>query len=344
MQAAIFRRTGEPAEVIEIQSTPKHEPPAGASSSLAHAAQSPAKGMVRVRMEAAPINPSDLMTIRGRYTKQPPLPARIGYEGAGIVSAANAGLYGRWLVGKRVAVLAADGGTWGEELELPAKNVIPVGAKLNALEAASFFVNPATAWLLTNQILSIPQGGWLVQSAAASAVGQMVCALGKHYGFRTMNLVRSASAIEIVKRAGGDAVIVTDDAGLWKEELQRHLPGGRIRYAIDPVGGELAATLVSMLGESGQIVLYGTLSHEPMSFSPRSLMTYGASVRGFWLGAEMARMNLWRKLSLVKTIRSLQERKILRTEVGLQFPIDEVHQAVVAAEAPQKSGKVYLVF
>lgn len=204
-------------------------------------------------------------------------------------------------------------------------------------------MNPATAWLLTNQILSIPQGGWIVQSAAASAVGQMVCALGKHYGFRTMNLVRSASAIEIVKRAGGDAVIVTDDAGQWKEELQQQLPGGRIRYAIDPVGGELAATLVSMLGESGQIVLYGTLSHEPMSFSPRSLMTYGASVRGFWLGAEMARMNLWKKLSLVKTIRYLQERKILRTEVRLQFPIDEVHQAVVAAEAPQKSGKIYLV-
>lgn len=344
MQAAIFRQTGEPTDVIEIQSFRQNLKTTGPDITPVQTSTIPEKGMVRIQMEAAPVNPSDLMTIRGRYTKQPELPSRIGYEGAGIVCAANAGLYGRWLTGKRVAVLAADGGTWGDELELSAKNVIPVGSRLNALEAASFFVNPATAWLLTRRVMTIPRGDWLVQSAAASAVGQMVCALGKHYGFHTMNVVRSTAAAEIVQQAGGDAVIVTDESDRWMEQLQEQLPGGRIRYAIDPVGGSLGARLVSMLGESGQIVLYGTLSNEPMSFSPRSLMTYGASVRGFWLGAEMAKMNLWRKLSLVSTIRSLQERKILRTVIGEKFRLEDIHKAVVAAETPNKAGKVFLCF
>ena len=60
MKTVVFAGTGDPAEVLQVRDAPTPEP---------------RFREVRVRMLAAPINPSDLLTIEGRYAKQPALPA-----------------------------------------------------------------------------------------------------------------------------------------------------------------------------------------------------------------------------------------------------------------------------
>ena len=90
MKAAQFDQFGEPADVLRVRDI---EPP------------QPKPGELLVRMLLSPINPSDLMTIRGVYGKQPKLPCTPGYEGVGIVEASGGGLLGKLLVGKRVALL-----------------------------------------------------------------------------------------------------------------------------------------------------------------------------------------------------------------------------------------------
>src|SRR5688500_16050142 len=99
MRAVVFESFGEPADVLRARDRPEPQPKAGE---------------VRVRMLASPVNPSDLMTVRGVYGQLPTLPATPGYEGVGVVEAAGGGLIGKFLVGKRVAVLNRAGGNWAE--------------------------------------------------------------------------------------------------------------------------------------------------------------------------------------------------------------------------------------
>src|SRR5947209_19463655 len=101
----------------------------------------PKSGEVRVRMLASPINPSDVLTVRGQYGKQPPLPATPGFEGVGVVEAGS-GLLARRVMGKRVAVLNSGGGNWQEHVVIPARQAVPVPEDLDDSQAATFFVNP----------------------------------------------------------------------------------------------------------------------------------------------------------------------------------------------------------
>src|SRR5919204_5217276 len=80
MKAIVFDRFGDPAEVLQVRDLPVPEP---------------GRGQVRVRMIYSPINPSDLMVVRGQYGRLPDLPATPGFEGVGVVESGGGGLLGR---------------------------------------------------------------------------------------------------------------------------------------------------------------------------------------------------------------------------------------------------------
>lgn len=331
MRAAQFDRFGEPAEVLSLKDVPAPELQ---------------PGTVRIRMLASPINPSDLMTVRGIYGKKPPLPAIPGYEGVGIVEEAQAGLFGKYLLGKRVAVLNSAGGNWADQVILPAKQAVPLDARLTVEQAATFFVNPAAAFILTQRLLAVPRGHWLLQSAAGSALGKMVIRLGKKFGFHTINVVRRPDQADELKSLGAEAVIVfdgdRDDPAQFKERVLSVSGSSGVKFAIDPVGGKTASAMVSCLGPNGRLLLYGTLSSQPLAFSPRELMTVGARVEGFWLSNFMNSLGLLGKLGLIRTISSLIREGVLTSDVGETFPLEQIADAVRAAEAPGKPGKVLL--
>src|SRR5439155_1323376 len=154
MRAIIFEKFGQPAEVLQVRAAPVPEP---------------GPGQVRVRMLAAPVNPSDLLTVRGQYARLPKVPATPGFEGVGIVESAGPGLLGKLLVGKRVAALNSSTGSWAEFAIVSARQAIPLSKRLPLEQAAMFFVNPATAYIMTRKMLAVPAGEWLLQTAAGSA-------------------------------------------------------------------------------------------------------------------------------------------------------------------------------
>jgi NADPH2:quinone reductase len=331
MRAAIFDRFGEPAEALTVRDIP--------STALT-------PGMVRIRMLASPINPSDLMTVRGIYGKKPPLPAIPGYEGVGVVTTANAGLYGNYLRGKRVAVLNSHGGNWAEEVVLPAKHAVPLDGRLTVEQAATFFVNPAAAFVMTRRLLAVPNGEWLLQSAAGSALGKMVIRLGKRCGFRTANVVRRTEQADELKKLGADAVVVydgdRDESDQLRDRVLATVGSDGVRFALDPVGGKTASAMVRCLGPNGRLMLYGTLSSEPISFSPRDLMMVGSRVEGFWLSKYMNSLGLLGKLGLIRSISRLMLDGVLASDIGETFPLEKISEAVRAAETPGKAGKVLL--
>ncbi len=326
MQAVVLNQFGEPAQVLHVETQPVPDPPSG---------------HVRVRMLASPVNPSDLMMVRGQYGILPDLPASPGFEGVGIVEASGGGLLGKFLIGKRVAVLNGATGNWREQTTVPAKQAVPLGKDLSIEQAAMFFVNPATAYIMTRQVLQVPAGEWLLQTAAGSALGKMVIRLGKRFGFRTLNVVRRQEQADELKKLGGDAAIA-----VTPEELPAavaDITGGQgVRYAIDPVGGPLGSAVVQTLAPGGRMLLFGTLSGEPLAFSPRDIMTPGATISGFWLTNHMQSLKLIGKLKLVKQVSKLLREGILTAEVGATFPLEKISEAVSAAEQPARAGKILL--
>ncbi|MHC4878819.1 MAG: zinc-dependent alcohol dehydrogenase family protein [Planctomycetota bacterium] len=335
MNAVVFERTGEPGDVLSVRAI---DPP------------KPDSGEVLVRMLASPVNPSDLMFVRGQYTLQPTLPATPGFEGVGVVEQASGGLRSRFMLGKKVCVMSRRGGNWAEYNAVPATQVIPFSplltGEMSIEQGATFFVNPATAFVMTRKVLNVPAGQWLLQTASGSVLGRMVIRLGKRFGFRTLCVVRREEQVEELRSLGADAVLTFDAATDSPSEFAarvRELTGGAgVAHAVDCVGGATGSAVIASLARNGRLLVFGTLSGEPLSFSPRDLMTPGGTVTGFWLGNYMESLKLPAKLGLVRTIAGLVRDGVLASEVAESFSLEDASAAVKHAEQPGHRGKVLL--
>ncbi|HVK15795.1 MAG TPA: zinc-dependent alcohol dehydrogenase family protein [Fimbriiglobus sp.] len=325
MKAAVFDRPGPPDEVLTVRDVPT---------------PTPGRGEVLVRMLASPVNPSDLMYIRGSYTVPPKLPATPGFEGVGVVESSGGGLLGRFLVGRRVVVMNDRTGNWAEYAVASARQCIPIPSALSDEQAATFFVNPATALAITRHVLNVPAGEWLLQTAAGSELGKMIIRLSKGSGFRTINVVRRREQIDELKKLGADHVLCDADGPL-PEQVKQLVPGG-VRYAMDAVGGATGSQAVQCLAPSGRLVVYGTLSGEPISLDPRAVIGGNLKVEGFWLGHWAKSRSLPKKLRLIRQIRGLIQSGVLASNVAAIYPLDQVTEAVRKADTPAKGGKVLL--
>lgn len=328
MKAVVFDRCGEPAEVLRLEERPTPEP---------------RPGQVRVRMRASPINPSDLLFIRGDYGQKPSLPATPGFEGVGVVTASGGGLLGWRVKGRRVAVLNGITGNWQEEVIIPARQAVPVPDGIPDDQAAMAFVNPASAVVMVRHILRPRRHEWLLQTAAGSALGRMVIRLGRRDGFRTLNVVRRREQAEELRQLGADHVICTADESL--EMRVRDVTGGEgVRCAIDAVGGATGSEVVRCLGRQGRLLVYGILSGEPLTIPSRTLIAGSKAVQGFWLSDWMRGQGVLTLLGLFREVFGLLKEGVLTSEVGQTFPLDRVAEAVRAAAEPARSGKVLLRF
>lgn len=326
MKAVQFDHHGHPAEVLSIRDIPT---------------PTPGRGEVLVRMTASPVNPSDLQYVTGNYGKTPEaFPATPGFEGVGVVEASGGGLLGMLRKGKRVAVVNARTGGWAEYTVCSARQVFPVPADIPDEQAAGLFVNPVTALALVKDVLAVPAGAWLLQSAAGSALGKMVIALGKQAGFKTVNVVRRKEQADELKQLGADAVVVESDGPI--PEQVRKLTNGGVGFALDPVGGATGTGVVESLAYGGRAVLYGSLSGEPISVSSRFLITGSKRVEGFWLSDWVKKQGVLKMLGLVGQVKSLVRSGVFKTETAATYSLDQVKDAVAHAAKGGKGGKVLL--
>ncbi len=326
MKAAVFESFGNPAEVLHLRDV---------------AEPHPGPGEVRVRMIASPVNPSDLLVVQGRYGVLPTLPSIPGFEGVGVVDEIGPGLLGRLVKGKRVTVINSQGGNWAEYAVIPARQARPIPADIPDDQAATYFVNPATVLAMVRHVLKVRRGEWLLQSAAGSALGRMIIKLGRHDGFKTLNVVRRHAAIDELKAMGGDAVISSED-GPIDDQVHRIVGSAGVRHAIDPVGGETGTAVFQSLADDGRLLLYGTLSGEPVQIDPRLMIAGRRIVEGFWLGHWMRNRSIPSALRLFREIAALIRLDVLNSEIGHTYPLDQIAKAAVQAETVARHGKVLL--
>ena len=329
MKAIRFAQYGEPAKVLTVQECPLPEP---------------GKGEVRVRILASPVNPSDLLFVRGHYAGvQPQFPSPAGFEGVGMVDALGPQVH-RPVPGQRVAVINEKGGNWADYAMVPALFLLPVPDDLPDEQVASFFVNPATAILMLRHVLAIPQGEWLLQSAASGELGRMIIRLAKHDGIRTVNIVRRREVVAELQRLGADAVIVSTE-GPIDEQVRRIVGQEGVKYAIDPVVGETGTQMYQALGEEGRMLVYGSLTGEPIRVGadPRFILAGHRILEVFFFGYWFPRLDETAQRQLVQEIVTLMREGILVTSAARPFSLDEIGTAVTQAEATGRQGKILLV-
>jgi NADPH:quinone reductase-like Zn-dependent oxidoreductase len=325
MQSVRFHEFGNPAEVLRIEDVPK--PELGA-------------GQVLVKMRARPINPSDLLTVRGLYGALPVPPATPGLEGMGEVAEVGEGVT-HLRTGQRVISLGV-AGTWQEFIVAPAAQLIPVPDAVGDQTAAQFVVNPLTAWIMTVEELALQPGEWLLQTAAGSTLGRVVLQIAKQRGFKTINVVRRREQAEELKALGADEVICTDEENI--AERVRQITGREgLKKAIDAVGGETGAAVVSAFGRGGVMLVYGLLSGRPMPIDGGRMIFTSSTVRGFWLGDWMRTAPPERQQAVTgEMLRAMASNEIV-PPVEAEYPLSEILAAVSHSERPGRSGKVLLV-
>ena len=226
----------------------------------------PGPDEVVVRVEAAPINPSDLGLLLGpadlatmqaggtpdrpTLTLQIPpqrmgmLKARldqslpVGNEGAGTVIAAGANAQD--LIGKRVGMLG--GAMYATHRKLAVRDTITLPEGTSAADGASMFVNPLTA-LAMPEVMRAEGHKALVHTAAASNLGQMLNRICLADGVPLVNIVRSTEQAQILRDAGAIHVVDSSAEG-FRTSLTDAIAETGATIAFDAIGGGKLANAI----------------------------------------------------------------------------------------------------
>jgi len=302
----------------------------------------PGAGEVLVRVAATPVNPSDLMFVRGLYGQKKKLPVVPGFEGSGEIVAAGSGVMARYLSGKRVACAAPfDGdGTWAEFMVTPAALCIPLGRRTELESAASMIVNPFTAWALLERARRL-RAKAVVQTAAASALGRMIVRLAAARRVAVVNVVRRREQVELLKREGAEHVLDSSDEDFDERLLELCARLGATA-AFDAVAGELTGRILRAMPAGSRAIVYGALSQEGCLIDPRSLIFEGKAVEGFWLSDWLRAKNVLGKFLVARKVEGLL-RGELKTEVRARLPLEEAAEGLRSYEQEMTGGKVLLV-
>jgi NADPH:quinone reductase-like Zn-dependent oxidoreductase len=296
-------------------------------------------GEVLIEVLAAPINPSDILTLTGEYGMLPPLPAVGGMEGVGKVAELGEGV-DHLAVGQRV-LLSAIGGTWTTHLLAPAKSLMPLPDGVDVQQQAMMTVNPPTAHLLLSEFVDFERGDWVIQNAANSAVGGYLIQIARQKGIKTINVVRRESAVQALVDAGGDVVLV--DGNDLHKRVAEAVGDGVVRLAIDAVGGEATERLARAVMNSGVVVNYGLLSGEPCQLSGASLVFRDLTLKGFWLAKWFNDASAEQRGAVFAELGQMLAKGSLSARIQATYSIDEIKTAVAAAAAGGRDGKIMLL-
>jgi mitochondrial enoyl-[acyl-carrier protein] reductase / trans-2-enoyl-CoA reductase len=276
--------------------------------------------------------------LEGKYPVRPILPGIPGVEGVGVVE--ELGPEVKAFSAGCPVLLPHRFGTWREAGNVAVADLVPVPLDIPLEQAAMVRVNPATALLMLREFVSLRPGEWVVQNAANSAVGRCVIAMARHFGWRTINVVRRPEVAEELRALGGDVVLV--DSEQLKEEALRATNGESIRLALNAVGGESAVRLGSILAPGGVVVTYGAMGRQPLRIRNGLLIFQDIAWRGFWVTRWYEQVTAEQRQSLFTELFELIRRGVIRTPVEATYPLAQISAALEHAARPMRGGKVLL--
>lgn len=298
-------------------------------------------GQALVEVIAAPINPSDVLTLTGEYAQLPPLPAIGGREGVGRIAVLGPDTQGRGVGVGQLVLLPRGSGSWSTHVVAEAAKLLPLPNDADPLQLAMMTINPPTAALLLSEFVPLDPGEWVIQNAANSAVGLYLVQLARYRGYRTVSVVRREDAVVIVREAGGDVVVLDDDDLAMR--VTEATGGAAIRLGIDAVGGTATGRLADCLCGDATLVNYGRMSDASCTVEPDAFIFRNLTMRGFWLVTWFRQTPESERAVLLGEIAELIAKGKLHAPIHATYDVSEIKEAVAVAASGGRSGKVLIV-
>ena len=320
----------------------------------------PGANDVLVRIEAAPINPSDLgllfsaadMTkaVASGTSDRPvvtaPIPEaamrslaarldesmRVGNEGAGVVVAAGSSETAQALLGKTVAIIG--GAAYSQYRTVAAEQVLVLPEGATPAEGASVFVNPLTALGMVETMRREGHSA-LVHTAAASNLGQMLNRICIADGVKLVNIVRKPDQAALL-RSGGAKYVCDSSAPTFMADLTEALVATGATIAFDAIGGgRLAGQILSCMEAAinrtaKEYSRYGSATH-------KQVYLYGALdtgpteiVRNFGMAWGMGGWLLFPFLQKIGKAKAQELRARVSAELKTTFASHYSHRLSMA--------------
>jgi len=328
-----------PPEVLELREAPDPKP---------------GPGHVRVRIQAAGINFSDILMRMGLYPGSRRPPTTIGYEVAGTVDAVGPGLDPGW-VGRAVGAVPRSGG-YADVVCVPAAQVWERPAGMPAAEGAAFLVTYLTAYVMLVVMGAAKRGERVLVHNAGGGVGLAAVDICRILGVEVIGTA-SAAKHQFLRQQGVNHLIDyrTRD---FEVEVRRLTAGQGVHIALDPVGGESWRKSYRSLAKTGRLIVFGASSlargptrfllaplvmllRAPLGFHPLVLLRQNKAVMGVHLGLmwdEIQRHPEWSE----QLLAWYREGRV-RPRVDRTFPLAEAAAAHRYVQERKNLGKVVLV-
>lgn len=335
MRQVVIPRHGPP-EVFEVRDAPVPEPGAG---------------QVRIRVRAAGINFADVLARIGVYPDAPRPPAVVGYEVAGVIDAAGAGVTAPH-VGDRVIALTRFGG-YADYVVVPAYQAFRFPDALSDAEAAAVPVTYLTAALALYRMAALSSGDTVLVHNAGGGLGIAAVQLAR---LKRATVFGTASAAKHTALAsfGVEHAIDYRHANVRSEILKLTKNRG-VDVVLDPIGGRSFGESYRMLAPMGRLVMVGVSSvagerrsvlkllrawWTMPSFGPLSLINRNRGVFGLNVG------HLWDERRPLQSLMELILEELhagrLQPIVSKTFPLERAADAHRFIQSRANIGKVVL--
>lgn len=293
---------------------------------------------VRIRVEAAGVNPSDVGIALGKFP-QLVLPRVLGRDFAGTVIDGPPQLVGKpvWGTGGGELGLTRDG-AHAELVVVPAAAVALRPSHLSAQGAAAMGTPFLTAWSALVDLGRLRAGEWVIISGASGAVGIASVQIAKAIGARVVAFVRSSDAVSELEALGTDAIVRsdTDDLAARVNVLTN---GKGADLATNAVGAPVFAPLAGALAKDGRMVIFSVIGGREASFD---LFSFYRKHLTFY-GLDTAAFPLERVGEVLRAIDPyIQSGTLREPQVAERYPLERARDAYERVGAGAK-GKVVIL-
>jgi len=297
----------------------------------------PGPGQVRLKATAVGLNYIDTYHRSGLYPL--PLPAGIGMEGAGEVTALGEGVNDLKL-GDHVAY-GSIMGAYAEERLVPAEKLVKLPSGVSDKVAAAIMLKGMTAEYLLRRTYAVKPGDTILWHAAAGGVGLIACQWAKHLGATVIGTVGSDDKAKLAKAHGCDHVINYSTENFV--ERVKEITGGKgVPVVYDSVGKSTWPASLDCLQPLGMMVSFGNASGPippveagmlsakgSLFFTRPTLMTYTG--RRDWL------------LASANALFDVVAKGIVKVEINQTYALKDVIQAHIDLEARKTTGSTVLL-
>ncbi len=308
----------------------------------------PGPGEVVVRLHAAALNHRDVFIVQKLYPNIK-LPAILGSDGAGVVSAVGEGVSAE-LLGQEVVVNPSlewgddertqgpkyrilgmpEEGTFAEFIKVPAENVNPKPAHLSFAEAAALPLAGLTAYRAVVTRAQVKAGETVLVTGIGGGVATFALQIAKALGARVFVTSGSDEKLARAQSLGADGGVNYKTAD-WGKQLVA-LTGGGPDVVIDSAGGDALETSARILKQAGRIVFYGATTGLAKNLDLYRLFFKQATLMGSTMGSPRE----------FAALLDLYAKEQIHPVVDQVFPLAEAAAAHRHMEEAGQCGKIVL--